>query len=88
MCSPENIARLKALDKQCFEQRTFCELSFLFDALNDCADYQGGDALDDLIGRLTTTRAGLAQERDEIIAEHDAIIRLWAEVSELPAPRM
>jgi hypothetical protein len=83
MCSPDNVARLKALDDQCFHQGTFCELSFLFDAINDCIGYQGGQALDDLIGRLTTTRAGLAQERDGIIAEHDAIAQRWAEIQRL-----
>jgi hypothetical protein len=83
LCSLDNVARLEALDDQCFDQGTLCELSFLFDAINNCIDYQGGQALDDLIGRLTTTRAGLAQERDGIIAEHDAITQRWAEIQGL-----
>jgi hypothetical protein len=83
LCAPANVAQLAALDAQCFDAGTYCELTFLFVTINHCTDYQDGQTLDQLLGRLTDTQAGLVQEHATITAEHTAIVQLWDAIQSL-----
>ena len=83
LCAPANVAQLAALDAQCVDAGTYCELTFLFATINHCTDYQDGQTLDQLIGHLTEMQAGLVQEHTTITAEHAAIVQLWDAIQSL-----
>lgn len=83
LCSTDNVAQMDDLVNRCFDQDEYCNLAFLFDTISTCQDYQSGSTLDQVIGEVTATKAGLVSERGRLAAEHDQIVSRWSQIQAL-----
>ncbi len=82
-CSPDNVAELEVLEDECIEADNFCELTFLYQTINNCSEYQDGATLEDLLGAISENFQTLQGERDELASESQSITDLWAEIEQL-----
>jgi hypothetical protein len=87
LCSVDNVGQMETLINQCLNSDEFCNLAFMYDTINMCQDYRDGAALDQVIGQVLATRAGLVVEQSRLAAERNQIVSLWQQVQALrPSP--
>jgi len=82
LCSPENVAELEGREPACIDNGEYCELWSLFNAIQNCSEYQDGATLAELLDDIAETTDHLEGERDRHVVEVEAIQSLWAEIQD------